>query len=56
VLATKCENLFDYLANWLVHIVQKPCKKIGTAIVFQAEQGCGKNIFTDFLMSFVIGP
>lgn len=56
VLAAGNDQLFEYLANWLAHIVQKPRVKLGTAIVFQASQGCGKNIFTDFLVSSIIGP
>ncbi len=56
VLAAGQANLFEYLANWLAHIIQKPREKIGTAIVFQSEQGAGKNIFTDFMIQHVIGP
>jgi hypothetical protein len=39
VLAAGCNDLFEYLANWLAHIMQKPREKLGTAIIFQAEQG-----------------
>lgn len=56
VLTDKNAEMFEYFANWLAHIVQKPRVKIGTALVFQSEQGAGKNIFTDFVVNHVIGP
>jgi hypothetical protein len=55
VLVAGRNDLFEYLANWLAQIIQKLQEKLGTAIVFQAEQGCGKNIFTDFIISHLIG-
>eukprot|EP01127_Copromyxa_protea_P007385 TRINITY_DN1728_c0_g1_i6.p1 TRINITY_DN1728_c0_g1~~TRINITY_DN1728_c0_g1_i6.p1 ORF type:complete len:781 (+),score=46.38 TRINITY_DN1728_c0_g1_i6:234-2345(+) len=55
VLACGREDLMDYIVNWMAHLVQKPRQKIGTALVFQSEQGAGKNILTDFLVGNVIG-
>ena len=46
----------NYILNWLSSIVHTPSKKTGVAIVFKSWlEGVGKNIFTDFLMSYVFG-
>jgi hypothetical protein len=45
----------DYILNWLAHIIQKPEKKIGTALVFRSSQGAGKSLVTDFVGKQVIG-
>lgn len=43
-----CNNnvaLFDYLINYLAHMLQRPHEKPGIMIVFLSGQGCGKGTF-----------
>jgi hypothetical protein len=55
VLANKESNVNDYILNWLAHIIQKPEKKIGTALVFRSSQGAGKSLVTKFVEKQFIG-
>jgi hypothetical protein len=55
VLADNDPAVAEYILNWLAHLVQKPYKKIGTALVFRSDQGAGKSIVTDFVGKRVIG-
>ena len=41
------QAVFDYIENWLAHIIQKPSIKTKVAIVVQGEQGVGKDTFWD---------
>jgi hypothetical protein len=46
------KEAYEYLLNWTAHKIQKPHKKIKTAIVFVSEaMGAGKSIYTDILNS-----
>lgn len=54
ILTNHDNALFDYVMHWLAHLVQNPAEKSGVALLFKGRQGCGKNIFWDF-MSKVIG-
>lgn len=49
------EEYYNYFIHWLSDLVQRPDKKIGTAIVLQSPQGAGKNIFFDWFNNYVIG-
>jgi len=49
------DDLYKYIINWLVHLMQKPYKKIGIAILLKSEQGAGKNILWEFIADFIIG-
>lgn len=49
------EEYYNYFIHWLADLVQRPDKKIGTAIVLQSPQGAGKNIFFDWFNNYVIG-
>jgi hypothetical protein len=52
ILASANKEAYDYLLNWTAHKVQKPHKKIKTAMVLMsAEQGTGKSLYTDILKS-----
>ena len=47
-----CNNnvaLFDYLINYLAHMLQHPEEKPGIMIVFLSGQGCGKGTFYKLL-------
>lgn len=44
-----------YIFGWLAHIIQRPSKRIGTALLLKSHPGAGKNVITDFLAEYVIG-
>lgn len=41
------KTCYEYLLNWLAHLVQKPEEKPEVAIVLKAGQGTGKGTFVD---------
>jgi hypothetical protein len=44
------EHVFNYVLDWISHIIQKPSRKTESAIVFYShKEGIGKNIFTQLL-------
>lgn len=46
---------YDYMMNYLAHLVQRPGQLPRTALVFRSEQGVGKNMFFDNFGEKVIG-
>jgi hypothetical protein len=56
VICDNNEISYEYLLNWLSHIVQYPTVRMGVAVVCKSIQGAGKNIFFENLMgSLIIG-
>jgi len=52
-----CKNngdLFNYIINWLAHLMQFPYKKIGIAILLKSKQGSGKNIIWEWIADYII--
>ncbi len=48
------ERSFEYLMNWLAHLVQRPWEKPGVAVVLMSpEQGTGKGTFTSALVDLL---
>jgi hypothetical protein len=44
------DNVYEYVLNWLAHIVQKPYRKTEVVIVLYSHwEGVGKNAITDLL-------
>ncbi len=41
------KDCYEYLINWLAHMVQKPEEKPEVAVVLKAGQGTGKGTFVD---------
>lgn len=41
------KNCYEYLINWLAHMIQKPEEKPEVAVVLKAGQGTGKGTFVD---------
>lgn len=46
---------YEYLLNYIAHIVQKPEDNCDVSVVMYGKEGCGKNILTQ-LIGDVIGP
>jgi hypothetical protein len=42
------ENVVNYVLNWMAHIIQKPFKKTGSCLIFQGEEGVGKDTLWDW--------
>lgn len=56
VICDNNKDTFEYLVNWMAHILQFPTFRMGVAIVCKSIQGVGKNIFFEnFFGSMVIG-
>ena len=59
LLEVICDNnkeTFEYLLNWMAHILQFPTFRMGVAVVCKSIQGVGKNIFFEnFFGSMIIG-
>lgn len=55
VLAGGNNAVYEYILDWLAHIVQKPREKMGTALLFKSRQGAGKNIFWEWVARSIIG-
>ena len=46
---------FEYLLDWLAHIIQIPGHLPRTAILIQSPQGAGKNVFSSFIGEQILG-
>lgn len=55
IIANGNPEYFEYLLNWLAHAVQRPHKKIGTALVLCGPPGAGKNLMIDFVAQKIFG-
>lgn len=55
VLSASDPRVYEYICDWFAHVLQRPNVKTGTALVFQSDQGAGKNTITDFIVYDVIG-
>lgn len=42
-------QFYEYLLNWMAHMIQRPGELPGVAIVFRGPQGVGKGVATDEL-------
>jgi len=42
-------KLYDYVIGWLVWLIQKPDLKHETCLLLQGIEGCGKNMFIEFV-------
>ena len=50
------QQVFDYIENWLAHVIQKPSVKTKVAICIQGDQGAGKDTFWDAVGDNILGP
>lgn len=49
-------SVYEYLLNWLAHVVQRPDRKIGVNIVAKSVlEGAGKDTFLNFFTTHVLG-
>jgi hypothetical protein len=50
------ERVYNYVKNWLAHLIQKPMDKSGVPCILNiSDQGSGKNIFWDFIGEVIGG-
>ncbi|GAQ93374.1 hypothetical protein KFL_014790010, partial [Klebsormidium nitens] len=55
ILANGCELAYKYMICWLAHVIQKPHKKTGVALVMRSKQGSGKSALFDFFGIMIVG-
>ena len=56
VICNEDQTVFEYLVNWLAHVVQNPHQKTGVNIVVKSMlEGAGKDTFLDFFTEHVLG-
>lgn len=56
ILAAGDTEVSKYIINWTAHLVQRPNRKVGTTLIFKSSrEGAGKNSYTDYLTTWVIG-
>jgi hypothetical protein len=55
VFAQGCDTKYDYLLNFMAHMVQKPHERPEVCLVFQGMQGTGKNSLWEFLGEGILG-
>ena len=46
---------YDYVIQWLAHLVQKPQEKPGVALVMRGKKGVGKGVFANNIIRNLIG-
>ena len=54
-IANLNKEVYTYILNWIVFIVQNPGKRNGTVIVLTGCQGSGKTTFVNFLHELFSG-
>ena len=55
-LANDNEMIYEYILNWLAHIVHYPYKKTKVLLTsYSLLQQVGKNIITNFLIDYFLG-
>lgn len=47
ILSNGDQRVFDYIENYVAHIIQKPYQRTDVAIIVQGEQGVGKDTYFD---------
>lgn len=56
IICNNNNKVYEFMLNWLAHIVQKPNERMGIAILCKSEQGTGKNLFFEkFIGENIIG-
>ena len=55
VLTGHDEKGTEYLIDYLAHLIQRPGELPRVALVFQSEQGVGKNVFFESFAKYLLG-
>jgi len=54
-MKTLLGDCYDYVLNWLAHVVQRPARKTEVCILLYGSQGCGKSTIGEYLLRKIIG-
>lgn len=46
-ICSKDSDLYEYILDWMAHIIQKPENKVDKALVLRGSQGTGKGVFIE---------
>ncbi len=49
------KELYEYILNWISHILQKPARKTEVMLVFKGKQGAGKSTIAENILPAMIG-
>lgn len=55
ILCSREEVVVEYVLDWLAHIIQRPGLLPETMLLFQSQQGAGKNMFVDWFGRRMLG-
>jgi hypothetical protein len=55
VLCNHSEPIYQYVLQWVAHMIQKPFENPGTALFFTGAKGCGKDTLGDFIVEWLVG-
>jgi putative DNA primase/helicase len=55
VLVNYNDECYNFLIDWLAHIIQKPSQLNGIAVVINGQHGCGKDIFINWFSEYILG-
>ena len=55
VMANHNRSMYDWILNWLAHIIQYPSRKSLVCPVFYGEQGTGKSTIAEFALQKIMG-
>ena len=55
VIANGNSDVYNYILKWFASIIQKPNRKMRTALVVLGKQRTGKNVFTNALCNLLLG-
>lgn len=47
------QDLFDWVMNWMAHLIQKPWVKMKTSIVLKGSEGSGKGMIVQILSKII---
>ena len=54
-MANHNRSMYDWILNWLAHIIQYPSRKSLVCPVFYGEQGTGKSTIAEFALQKIMG-
>jgi len=53
IICNDNEECFEYLLNWIAHMIQKPAERVGANILLYGGQGSGKGTLATFIETLV---
>ena len=54
-MANHNRSMYNWILDWLAHIIQYPAKKTLVCPIFYGEQGTGKSTIAEFALQKILG-